>query len=330
MLGPRRTGAERPGVEPLRESARGRRRPASPALGARSSAPPPRRARACPRRRSPPFTTQPTTGTTPTVRRASARKPSPEPITASTSGSRSRVDLEAVRVGDPQHEPHLVQRQHRQVGAGEEDGDADERVLARELPDQLLADGAAEHRQPRGERASPPRRATGASRSRDLLDREARARADADDVLVEDVGDVAVARRRARRRRRRSGSARWPPPSARARRPRRAPRRGRGRARPRPRAAPARGRPRRRRRGSARACSTDGQLGRARDDERPVASRPTSRSSLRMPSTAPGLTGSAASALTSAPAGRGRGRARRSPGARRSRAGSRPSTSRRR
>ena len=57
-------------------------------------------------------------------------------MVASTSGTRLLVELDAVRSGEPQHEPDLVQRQHREVGARDEDRDAGDPVLPREPLDQ--------------------------------------------------------------------------------------------------------------------------------------------------------------------------------------------------
>ena len=43
------------------------------------------------------------------------------------------VELLAVGGGDAEHHADLVQRQHGEVGAGDEDGDAEDAVLAREV-----------------------------------------------------------------------------------------------------------------------------------------------------------------------------------------------------
>ena len=133
----------------------------------------------------------------PIVFRASARKPKPDAITREHLRKPLAVDLEPVRVGDPEHEPHLVERQDRQVGARDEDGDAEERVLARELPDQLLADRPRAARAGGRRAASPARRASRARR-----------------CAISSTGKPAPRRRRARRSRRgRTGRAPARPPS---------------------------------------------------------------------------------------------------------------------
>src|SRR5207302_2951955 len=53
------------------------------------------------------------------------------------------VDLLAVGGGDPQYEAQLVQCEHGEVGPGDEDGSADDRVLPGERDDQLVAERAA-------------------------------------------------------------------------------------------------------------------------------------------------------------------------------------------
>ena len=151
------------------------------------------RARAARRRRAP-LTTQPATGSAPSSLprdRAEAearRRPSRAPRAArlwsistpcaAASRSTSRIWF-SVSTG--------------QVGAGDEDRDAEEAVLPREALDQLVAHGLPEHRQPRRERRAAVAEAR-RERARDLLDREAGAGRAHDDVGGEHVGHVEDAR----------------------------------------------------------------------------------------------------------------------------------------
>ncbi len=317
---------------PLRESVRARPRPWSPARAARSTAPPPRRARACPRRRSAPFTTQPTNGTYPIAFRASARKPKPDPITrehlreAAPGRSRSRARRRsAARAG-----PGSAVRIGRSA-PGTKTATPMTRVLARELPDQLLAHRFAQHGQAGGERrrrlaeraCEPPARSRrpGSPRRRRRARRSRRGR-----------------RGRGRRVRRRGTTATTG-------RPRRAPPRwsrrssssvgGAGEDVARAPAAPFDRSLLAHRGGDAAAGELLDEDGNERrgpgDDERPVLAARTSagpgrrRHQRRRRRPSPDRF-----VFTSGRAARVRGRARGSPGARRSRAGSRSSTSRRR
>jgi hypothetical protein len=55
----------------------------------------------------------------------------------------TRIDLEPVGLLEPQHEAKLVQREQRQIGAGDEDRRADDPVAARERSDEPVRDRAA-------------------------------------------------------------------------------------------------------------------------------------------------------------------------------------------
>ena len=76
------------------------------------------------------------------------------------------VDLDPVRGGEPEHEPDLVQRQDREVGAGDEDRDPENPVPARERLDQRSLQSGSRSTGTRAARpvpASPSRAATAAA-----------------------------------------------------------------------------------------------------------------------------------------------------------------------
>ena len=95
--------------------------------------------------------------------------------------------------GEPEHEPDLIQGEDGEVGAGDEDRDAQDPVPARERLDQLAAERLAQHgnaRREAGARLAEP----GGDGGGDLLDGEALAGAALDDVGREHVRDVEVLR----------------------------------------------------------------------------------------------------------------------------------------
>jgi hypothetical protein len=55
----------------------------------------------------------------------------------------ARIDLEAIRLLEPQDEPNFVQREHRQVDARQEHRGTDDPVLPRERRNEPFADRAA-------------------------------------------------------------------------------------------------------------------------------------------------------------------------------------------
>ena len=114
-----------------------------------------------------PLTAQPAIGIAPSSWRATARKPKPAADRREHLGQPLLVDLDAVRGREPEHEPDLVQGQHGEVGARDEDRHAQDPVLARERLDQPPAERLAQHGQPRrepGARLAEPGR-DGARRS---------------------------------------------------------------------------------------------------------------------------------------------------------------------
>ena len=86
----------------------------------------------------PPFSTQPGPGMTSSSCRAIVRRPKPRPTTLSSSSARSLLSLLTVHRRQAQHHLDLVERHQGHVGAGHEEGRADDAVLARGAPHELL------------------------------------------------------------------------------------------------------------------------------------------------------------------------------------------------
>src|SRR5581483_4801119 len=105
----------------------------------------------------------------------------------------AHVGLEAVGLLQPQQHPYLVEREHGEVGAGDEDRRSDEAVLAREQRDDPVAHRTAEHRQTRGEGRTALAEA-GGDRVDDPIDRQPLPRSDAHDVGRVDVRRSRIAR----------------------------------------------------------------------------------------------------------------------------------------
>ncbi len=141
----------------------------------------------------PPLTAQPANGIAPSTWRAKRAEAEPGRDRGEHLRQPLLVDLDAVRGGDPQHEPDLVQRQDGEVCAGDEDRDPQDPVPARERLDQLATERLAKRRHVRrqsGSRLAEP----GNDGGGDLVDGEARTRAALDDVGREHVRDVEVLR----------------------------------------------------------------------------------------------------------------------------------------
>ena len=121
---------------------------------------PPRRPPSCPCRRPRPSPPSPRPGRGRAARARARGSRSPRRRRRAARAARSRSISLAVGERDPQHEPDLVQRQHRHVDAGDEDRGGDQRrSSSRTRRSARRTTAGAQHRQPRGERRSRPRRA---------------------------------------------------------------------------------------------------------------------------------------------------------------------------